>query len=88
MTIRPPDTGQGSAFAFIPSTAVPYSLRNYEPESLEDLEPVYAHVDALLEQYKNLVPGGLLRSLLTWRTDLWTAIEAKHDEEADEDPAE
>ena len=56
--------------------------RNYDDETLTELEPAYEHVDALLEQHKPLIPGNMNRLMCQWRDDLWAAIEAKHAEDA------
>lgn len=54
------------------------ALRNYDGESLADLEPVRELVDALVDRHKTLVPGDLCPLLETWRDELASAIETKN----------
>jgi hypothetical protein len=76
--------GPGTGFTF---TAKGQSrARNYDNETLTELEQAHEHVDALLEQHEPLIPGSMNQLIHQWRDDLWDAIEAKHAE--DKKPSE
>jgi hypothetical protein len=57
-------------------------MRNYDNETLAELEPLYEHLDAILDRHKMLIPGGLNASMRTWHSVVWEAIQAKSDRKA------
>jgi hypothetical protein len=76
---------EASPVGFHLSTRGPFQVRDYSNDALADLEPVYALVDALVEQHKILIPGSMNRLMRQWRNDLRIAIAAK---KGDQTPAD
>lgn len=66
-----------NGFTFVRPGA--FKTRDYSNEPLADLEGAYEHVDALVEQYKMLIPGSMARLMRGWHQDLWDAIEDRSD---------
>jgi hypothetical protein len=80
-----PGEAPPTGFQFTPRG--PFQVRNYDDEPLSALEPVYEHVDALIEKHKVFIPGSMVRLMRQWRDDLWRAIES-HDKEAETEEAQ